>query len=396
MKIAIFHDLPSGGAKRTLYELVKRLAQNHCCDVYTLSTADHSFCDLRPWVAQHNIYDYTPNMLFNSPLGRLNPAQRVRDLIRLDRLHRQIAADIDRQGHDVVFVHPCQWTQAPPLICYLKTPVVYFLQELPRHLYPEDWQVQVSGWRSYLDKVDPLLALYRSRAKRLDYLATRRSKRVLVNSQFMGTVVSNVYGIRPNVSYLGVDIDLFRPHVDVGRHAFILSVGAINPAKGFDFIIQSLGLIKPDIRPPLHIVGNVSDPRESQRLFSIAHQRNVCLVIETSLDPAQLVERYNQARLFTYAPHNEPFGLAPLEAMACGRTVVGVAEAGVKETVLDGLTGLLVEREHERLAKAIEWLLTHPDECREYEQRAVEIVRQRWTWDQAVHRVEMHLQAVAA
>jgi glycosyltransferase involved in cell wall biosynthesis len=42
-----------------------------------------------------------------------------------------------------------------------------------------------------------------------------------------------------------------------------------------------------------------------------------------------------------YAPRLEPLGLAPLEAGACGLPVVAVAEAGVRETVVDGITGSL-------------------------------------------------------
>jgi len=68
MKIAVFHDLPSGGAKRTLYETVKRLVARHTVDVYALSTADETYADLRPLVKRYCAYPFTLPRLFVSLL----------------------------------------------------------------------------------------------------------------------------------------------------------------------------------------------------------------------------------------------------------------------------------------------------------------------------------------
>src|SRR5262245_20051660 len=106
MRIAVFHDLPSGGAKRTLYEFVKRLCARHVIDVYALSTADHAFCDVRPLVHASHEVPFTPLRLFQSPFGRINQLQRWRDLRRLESLSRRLATDIDRQSYDVLFAEP--------------------------------------------------------------------------------------------------------------------------------------------------------------------------------------------------------------------------------------------------------------------------------------------------
>ena len=58
MRIAIFHNLTSGGAKRALYEEVKRLATRHIVEIYTLSCANHDFADVRPFVNAHRIYQF--------------------------------------------------------------------------------------------------------------------------------------------------------------------------------------------------------------------------------------------------------------------------------------------------------------------------------------------------
>src|SRR5215218_4174163 len=96
MKIAVYHDLPSGGAKRTLYESMKRLSQHHTLDVYTLDTADQDFCNLSEYSSAEFVFHFSPSKLLPSPFGRLNQALRWMDLLRLDRLGREIAATIDR------------------------------------------------------------------------------------------------------------------------------------------------------------------------------------------------------------------------------------------------------------------------------------------------------------
>ncbi|HJU97214.1 MAG TPA: glycosyltransferase, partial [Jiangellaceae bacterium] len=61
-------------------------------------------------------------------------------------------------------------------------------------------------------------------------------------------------------------------------------------------------------------------------------------------------------------PWYEPFGIVPVEAMACGRPVVGSAVGGLLDTVVDGITGLLVPpRDPAALAGAVRGLLDDPD-----------------------------------
>ncbi len=95
MRIAIYHNLPSGGGKRALYEFTRRLAAKHPIEVFTLSSADHDFADLRPLVNSYRVYEFEPLPLLRSPFGRLNQSIRTIDLHRVRRINRQIAADIE-------------------------------------------------------------------------------------------------------------------------------------------------------------------------------------------------------------------------------------------------------------------------------------------------------------
>jgi glycosyltransferase involved in cell wall biosynthesis len=393
MRIAIFHDLPSGGAKRTLYEAMKRLSRRHTLDVFTLSTADQGFCSLREFSNQEFVFHFSPSILFQSPFGRLNQLQRWRDLQRMDRLARHIAGVIDSGMYDVVFAQPCMWTQAPLVLRYLRTPSIYYCHEPPRRFYEDidRFASDKNGPFFVLNRIDPLIRLYRSTGRYLDKMAVRSAKLVLVNSIFIQKQVKQIYGVDSIVSYLGVDTDIFSPGPKNGHEAYVLSVGAIQPHKGYDFLIESIAHVDKRIRPLLKLVGNMRNLREQNFLEALAKEKEVDLQIEVGIDQNALLQRYKDSTLVAYVPHNEPFGLVPLEAMACGKPVVGVNEGGVKETVINELTGFLVDRDPEKFGQALQLMLDNPDLVDQYGRNGRRHVSENWSWDRSVQRLEQHL-----
>jgi glycosyltransferase involved in cell wall biosynthesis len=105
--------------------------------------------------------------------------------------------------------------------------------------------------------------------------------------------------------------------------------------------------------------------------------------------------RNNSVVVTLYAPIMEPFGFVPLESMACGTPVVGVREAGVRESVVHGVTGLLVEREPAELARAVEALLTDPNRAADMGRCGRACVQEHWTWERTPARLEGYLTEAA-
>lgn len=398
MNIAVYHNLPSGGGKRALYEQVRRLAQRHTVDVYTLYCAEHDFCDLRPYVRAYHVETFEPGRLYEHPIGRLNQGVRTLDLRRLDLLQRALAARVDAAGYDVVYVANCQLAAAPPLLRYLHTPSVYYCQEPPRQLYEPEVSrpgTELGELQRALNLFDPLPGWYRRTLGRLDRAATRAASLVLVNSHYSREALYRTYGLFAQVNYLGVDTDLFRP-LGLPREGFVLSVGALNPRKGYAFLLRSLALIERPQRPPLVIVSNSEGPGERAHLEGLARDLGVSLTLRILVSDEELVSLYNRAGLVLYAPIMEPYGFVPLEAMACGTPVVGVREAGVRESVLDEVTGVLTEREERAFANAVEALIADPERREALGQRGPGDVAERWTWERSVAELETHLAQVAA
>jgi glycosyltransferase involved in cell wall biosynthesis len=396
MKIAVYHNLPSGGGKRALREMVSRLSANHQIDVFSLSTANHDFCDLRPFAQRHQVYPFRPAALFNRPFGRVNPLIRTLDLYKQRALEKEIAAEIDRGGYDVVFVHSCQISQSPALLSFLHTPSVYYCAEPPRFLYeptiPRSY-LSKGGLRKRIDAIDPLIRLYRKVFTLLDRENIKNTTLVLTNSAYSRESIYRIYGVFPKVLYLGVDTKTFQPEGQPKENV-VLSVGALRPDKGFSFVIESLARIPPEQRPGLKIVANYSDPRERAFLESLSEQQNVNLTIHLHIEEKTLIQFYNTALLTVYAPVLEPFGFVPLESMACGTPVVGIREAGIRESVRHQETGLLTERDPVQFAQAVDRLLGDGD-CRErYGRTGRRYVETDWQWQETIAHLHDHLLSV--
>ncbi len=399
MRIAVYHNLPSGGGKRAAQEMVKRLAKRHTLDVYALSTAEHDFCDLRPYCNEHRVFPFQPLPGFKSPFGRFNQGIRSIDLLRLMQTQQVIAKKIDSGTYDVVFVHNCQYTQSPAVLRYLHTPSVYYCQEPPRQMYeapPPRPYYTFSKWQRTGNMVDPLPHIYRGLLRKTDRTNVRAATCVLVNSAFSRETLYRVYGILASVCNLGVDADRFRP-LNLSEENFVVSIGAMQAKKGFDLLILSLALVSADQRPLLVIVSNDAEPREKDFLAQLAQQQGVAVEFRTRIsDDNELVSLYNRAVLTVYTPLMEPFGLVAIESMACGTPVVGVNEGGLRESVVNNETGVLLDRDPGSIAAAITQLLSDEQRRRQYGCCGRERVMQHWQWDSSIERLDYYLKRAAA
>jgi len=385
-RIAVFHNLPSGGQKRALHELVRHLRRSHIVDIYTLTTADEGFLDTRPLARRHVCAAVRQFDLENSPLPLLNPLLKAWEIGCTLGAYRRVADQIDSKQYDCVFVHPCIFFNSPPILRHANTPTLFYAPE---------------PWRKYYETPEPrpyalephdlprriAYAPVSRWLRRIDRASMRAATRIVTNSRFTRSCLETIYGVAADVAYLGVDTEKFHP-MDIEREHFVLSAGSLTPKKGFAFLVESLALIPKQRRPSLRLVCNSVWPPERAYVERLAAERHVEVHVEAGISDAQLVRLYNMACLMVYAPIREPFGLAALEAMACGTPVVGVAEGGVRESVVHERTGLLAPRDPRAFAAVVERLLDSPSVCREYGSAAREHVLSHWTWAKAAARIE--------
>ncbi len=88
-------------------------------------------------------------------------------------------------------------------------------------------------------------------------------------------------------------------------------------------------------------------------------------------------------------PWYEPFGIVPLEIMACARPLVGTAVGGLLDTVDDGRTGLLVPPKSPQMAaRAVQRLLADADLRARMGARARRKVERLYDWDRVAQATE--------
>lgn len=97
-----------------------------------------------------------------------------------------------------------------------------------------------------------------------------------------------------------------------------------------------------------------------------------------------------------FAAHDEALGLAPLEAMARECPVVAVGESGVRETVVDGVTGFLTPRDPSVFAARLEQLVSDDGQAQRMGAAGRREVERRWAWGVRATALKRELVAVAA
>jgi D-inositol-3-phosphate glycosyltransferase len=194
----------------------------------------------------------------------------------------------------------------------------------------------------------------------------------------------------------GVNVDRFTPTGPTAERSDrprILSAGRMVERKGFADLIRALRLV-PDAE--LVVIGGppaaeLSGDRVAVGLSRLADKLGVAdrLRMVGSVPHEDMPAWYRSADVVACAPWYEPFGLTPLEAMACGVPVVAYAVGGLAESVIDGVTGILVPgRDVRGLATALRAVLGDEVRRMSYASAAVDRVRSRYTWERTAADIE--------
>jgi glycosyltransferase involved in cell wall biosynthesis len=202
--------------------------------------------------------------------------------------------------------------------------------------------------------------------------------------------ILRAYGINSKVCYLGIDSSLFVRR-NVPKTDEIVGMGAFLREKNIEFVIKAVGAVD-GVRPRLTWIGNVASASYLDGLKRLAEECGVSFDPKIRIADDELVEILSRAVAFVYASRLEPFGLSPLEAGACGLPVIAVAEGGVRETVIDRVTGLLVEHDPRAMARAIERLRDDPAYAATLGEAAHREVRDRWGLSGATDRLEQRFE----
>ena len=217
------------------------------------------------------------------------------------------------------------------------------------------------------------------------------------------------YGADPaNVVVIpsAVNIDRYRPvdKVEARRRIglpddglVIGYVGRMLPRKDPRNIVRALATLHRELEYPVTLLlvgGETRDPDpvatpEIGEIQRLAFELGIVdrLRFTGKRQPDELHDYYSAVDVAVTTPWYEPFGLTPLEAMACGTPVIGSAVGGITYTIANGETGLLVPpRDPEALARALQTILSDADRRARMGRAARLRVEREFTWDMVASR----------
>lgn len=325
LRVALVHDWLTGmrGGEKCLEVLCEIFPK---ADIYTLV---HRKGSLSRTIESHSIRE---SWIARLPLGR----SRYRWFVPL---YPRAIESFDLSVYDlVVSISHCAAkgviTRADTLhVCYCNTPVRYFWDLYSEYFAP--------GRAGPLERM--LAPRIAHRFRLWDRLSSDRVDLFIGNSRHVRDRIWKHYRRPSLVVHPPVDTEFFTPgEISLRDGAPYLTVSALVPYKGVDRTIRvanRLGL-------HLRVIGSGPDRRRLRALAGPTVRFDEWVSMES------LREAYRSCRALIQA-HEEDFGIAPLEALACGRPAIALAKGGALETVTPESGVLFPEATEASLEEAI-------------------------------------------
>ncbi|CAJ35479.1 glycosyltransferase family 4 protein [Methanocella arvoryzae] len=191
---------------------------------------------------------------------------------------------------------------------------------------------------------------------------------------------------RMRVVNVGVDSGIFRPTegktpLTEGKFK-ILTVARLHPYKGLDTLIRAMQIVvKKAPGAVLYIMGRGPQADELKMLAADLGVSDVVRFVETPVPNTEMPAVYSSADLYVQPSVVEPYGIAVLEAMACGKPTVCSDIGGMRDTVAHGETGFLVPpSDPEALAEKIVLLAGNRERVAEMGTAARKRIVEKFDW----------------
>lgn len=168
---------------------------------------------------------------------------------------------------------------------------------------------------------------FKSYLRAMDVKAAQQPDYIISNSKFVQEWVKKTYKRDSDIIYPPVDLSQF--HLQTQKEDYFVAVGRIEPYKRFDIVIDAFN--KTD--KTLVIIGDGS------QFEDLKAKANENITFTGFLNSDKVFEYISKAKAFIHAGI-EDFGIAPVEAQACGTPVIAFGQGGVLETVIENETGL--------------------------------------------------------
>jgi len=268
-----------------------------------------------------------------------------------------------------------------PIVCYVHEPLFRNIKNVERPLS-----------KKICDKV------FRFFVHPIEKSCIKKAKVILANSRYTRRCIYQSYKEDSSVLYPPIDTDKFTPSANQKNKIFI--PGRIDPLKNQLMALKALRLINKkyrDYEVMLEASYDSPHPYYASKIESIVKKLEVVgwrFCRYKSISDSELVKYYQVSIVTLYPPRFEPFGLIPLESMACCTPVISLNEGGPRESILHGKTGFLCSNNTKEYAEYIQYILDNPEEAKKMGVRGRKRVLNEFSQEQYIKKLKKFLEEV--
>ena len=308
--ISIYENLPSGGARSLFRSNLSVIKKEFNVKVIS---------DKRETIKIKNLFTY---------LGYIYLKYKYQN-----KILNKIIFNTD------LFLAYHSWvTKSSILLRQTQIPEIYVCHEAPREFYDTE----------YISKFtfkDRIINTLRIGIKNIDKhnVSTNKKLIIIANSNFSASNIYRIYGNKSKIIYPGINLRKFNNNYPLDkRHNQILCVGSINKLKNQKYILEVISSMDKTKKPRVVFVGNGGDGNYIREMYKIAKKNDIDIVIKQNICDKELIAEYKMSKVFCYAPINEPFGIAVIEAMRSGLPIVASMYGGGYNEILSDSNGYIL------------------------------------------------------
>ncbi len=239
--------------------------------------------------------------------------------------------------HDLLLAYHSWLVKTPSILRYTDKPKVYICHELMREYY----DAQHIATQSIKERI---INFFRLPIKYLDRINIRgKDITVVVNSNFSKKIIDEAYSVNSVVVYPGINTREYQEGKKVTKENQVICIGAINKIKNQYFLVEVLAKVEKNIRPTLMLLGNGFNAEYLELIRNKAKLLGVRVKVKINVSNIDKIKELHKSKVFMYSPISEPFGIVVEEALAAGLPILTCSQGGGYSEVIDSKNGIILD-----------------------------------------------------